>query len=85
MQSMERQKGENALREEPEIKLAIADARIAWVLDHPHMSDSLKRALRTADGLNPMAMQNDIEMLRHLITPWVQAQIEIRMSPLQLL
>lgn len=76
-----------ALRQEPEIQLAIADARIAWVLDHPHTSDWLKQALRAADGLDHMAMQNDIEMLRHLIMPRTRAQIEIEieMSPLQLL
>ena len=60
--------------------LAIAEARIAWVLDHPAMSDWLKQALRAAEGLDPTALQNDLEMLRHLITPRSQAQIEISMT-----
>ncbi len=70
------------VRQDPEIKLAVADARIAWVLEHPHMSDWLKQALRTADGLDPIGLQNDVEMLRHLIVPRSQAQIEITMTAL---
>lgn len=65
------------LRPEPEVILASMDARIAWVLDHPHTSDWLKQALRTADGLDPIALQNDVEMLKHLIVPRSQAQIDI--------
>ena len=70
------------VRQDPEIKLAVADARIAWVLEHPHMSDWLKQALLTADGLDPIGVQNDVEMLRHLIVPRSQAQIEITMTAL---
>ena len=33
------------LAQDPETMLAAADARIAWVLQHPHMSDWLKEAL----------------------------------------
>ena len=65
------------LRPEPEVILALMDARIAWVLDHPRTSDWLKHALRTADGLDPIALQNDVEMLKHLIVPRSQAQIDI--------
>ncbi|MDY7522816.1 hypothetical protein [Sphingomonas sp. 10B4] len=72
------------LRQEPEIMLAVADARIAWVLEHPHMSDWVKQALLTADGLDPIGLQNDVEMLRHLIVPRSQARIEIAMSPVHL-
>lgn len=68
------------VRQEPEIILAVADARIAWVLEHPHMSDWLKQALRTADRLDPIGLQNDVEMLRHLIVPRSQAQIDIAMT-----
>jgi hypothetical protein len=60
--------------------LAAADARIAWVLDHPHMSDWLKRALRMADGLDPVALQNDVEMLKQLIVSRAQAQIDLAMA-----
>ncbi|WP_231621641.1 hypothetical protein [Sphingomonas sp. 37zxx] len=69
-----------SVRQEPEVKLSIADARIAWVLNHPHMSDWVKQALRSADGLDPIALQNDVEMLRHLIAPRAEAQIEIAVT-----
>lgn len=65
---------------EPEALLAVAQARIAWVLDHPTMSDWLKQALRSADDVDPIALQNDVEMLRHLIVPRAQAQIEIAIT-----
>ncbi len=81
---MRREEKVRKLRQEPEAMLAVADARIAWVLDHPHMSDWLKQALRTADGLDPFGLQNDVEMLKHLILPRSQALIEIAMSPVHL-
>ena len=77
---MKRKERVRELRQEPEIMLAVADARIAWVLAHPHVSDWLKQALRTADGLDPIGLQNDVEMLQHLIMPRSQARIEIAMS-----
>ena len=72
------------LRQEPEIKLAVVDARISWVLEHPHMSDWLKQALRTADGLDPIDLQNDIEMLKYLVMTRSQARIELATSPADL-
>ena len=63
--------------QEPEALLAIAEAHISWVLDHPHMSEWLKHALRTAEGSDPTDLWNDVEMLRHLIVPRSQAKIEI--------
>ena len=71
------------MRQELENELAAADARIAWVLDHPQVSDWLKAALRTAVGLDPVRLQNDIEMLRQLIIARAQAQIEIAMTSAQ--
>ncbi|CAM3272570.1 hypothetical protein SPAN111604_14250 [Sphingomonas antarctica] len=68
------------VRQEPEIALAVADARIQWVLDHPHISDWLKHALRTAHGLDPIALQNDVEMLKHLIMQRSQARLGIALS-----
>jgi len=65
----------NTLRQEPEMMLAVAEARIAWVLDHPHMSDWLKQALRLADSLDPIALQNDVEILKHTLIPHAQARI----------
>ena len=67
--------------QEYEITLGVADFRIAWVLDHPRVSDWLKQALRTADGLDPIALQNDVELLRHLIVSRSQARIDGAMSP----
>lgn len=65
---------------EPEALLAIAQTRISWVLDHPHMSEWLKQALRSAHGRDPVALQNDVELLRHLIGPRSQAQLQISAS-----
>ncbi|MBP2277654.1 MULTISPECIES: hypothetical protein [Sphingomonas] len=67
-------------RQEPEILRSRANARIAWVLNHPHMSDWLKAALRSAQALDPIAIQNDIEILRHLITLRVNAEVELALS-----
>lgn len=68
------------VRQEPETTLAIAEARIEWALHHPHLSDWLKAALRSAKGLDPIAIQNDVEMLRHLIGMRASAEIEITMN-----
>ena len=67
------------VRPEPEIGLAIAKARIAWALDHPGISDWLKAALRTANDLDPVAVENDVEMLRFLITGRATAEIAVSM------
>lgn len=66
--------------QEPEVALAIAEARIDWALNHPQTSDWLKAALLAAQGLDPVAIQNDVEMLRHLIAQRATAEIEIAMS-----
>jgi hypothetical protein len=80
MQSTSRGEGVREVRREPEIVLAVADARIAWVLEYPHMSAWLKQALRSADGLDPIGLQNDVERLGHLIVTRSQARIEIAMA-----
>jgi len=67
-------------RQEPEILRSIANARIDWVLANPHMSAWLKAALISAEGLDPVAIQNDIEMLRHLIAMRANAEIEIALG-----
>lgn len=67
----------NSHKPEPEIMLAVAEARIAWVLDHPHMSDWLKQGLRMAAGCDPIALQNDIEILKSLLMSHAQVRIEI--------
>lgn len=68
------------VRQEPEILRSIANAHINWVLDHPHMSPWLKETLRSAQGLDPVALQNDIEMLRHLIGLRANAEVEIAVN-----
>ena len=82
VQSMSRQVTPFA-RQEPEILRSLANARIEWVLNHPHMIDWLKAALRSAKGLDPVAILNDIEMLRHLITLRANAEIEIAVGQAQ--
>jgi hypothetical protein len=70
--------------QELDAMLAVADARIAWVLDHPQMSGWIKQAIRSADGLDPVSLQNDVEILRELITSRAQLQIEIELASTQL-
>lgn len=74
---MKRERRADASRHEPEIMLAVAEARIAWVIDHQHMSEWLKLALRSADGLDPIVLKNDLEMLCHLVMRRAHAQVEI--------
>lgn len=69
------------VRQEPEILRAIANARIDWVLRHPGMSNWLKGALRSAASLDPLAIQNDVEMLRHLIALRASAEAETALAP----
>lgn len=67
-------------RQEPEILRSIAQARIAWVLNHPHMSDWLKSALRAATQRDPTDVQNDIEILRHLFASCADAEVALALS-----
>jgi hypothetical protein len=48
-----------------------ADGRIAWLLDHPLVSDWLKEALRHVAAGDPIVVANEIEMLRHVV--WLRA------------
>ncbi|MET3712734.1 hypothetical protein ABIC65_003452 [Sphingomonas trueperi] len=50
---------------EPEVEIAAIDRRIAWVLAHPGTSPWLQAALVE----DPLAIANDVEMLRHLLLP----------------
>lgn len=65
---------------EPELSLAVARSRIAWILDHPDTSCWLKDAVRSACLRDPVAVQNDVEMLRHLILPYATAQIKLSLD-----
>ena len=53
------------------------NARIAWVLDQPHISDWLKQALRMADEHDPIMIQNEIEMLTALLLPRSAIKVQI--------
>jgi len=77
---MSREERVRGVRLEPEILLAVADARIAWVLKHLHMSARLKKALRKADAPDPIGLQNDVGMLGPLIVPRSQARTEAAMA-----
>jgi hypothetical protein len=72
------------MKPHPETPVADADARIAWVLDHPHVSDWLKHAIRTSEGLDPITLQNEIEILRQLIRFRAHAQSEVLATPVPL-
>jgi hypothetical protein len=53
-----------------------AERRIAWVLDHPHVSAWLKASLRAALPCDPVMVANDVEMLRELLRFRTDAIIE---------
>lgn len=57
----------------PKAASADLDRRIAWVLEHPHTSDWLKGALRAALDTDPIAVANDVELLKHLLIPRASA------------
>lgn len=63
------------VRQEPEVLLAIADKRIEWVLNNPHMSSWIKMVVKSTIDRDPIALQNDLEVLSHLIRARTQAQI----------
>lgn len=72
----------DATLHEPEIILATARTRIAWLLANSGTSAWLKTALRAADGQDPISLQNDIELLRLLIAPLAHCPIEVATQPL---
>lgn len=54
---------------EPEVEIAAIGRRIAWVLAHPGTSPWLRAALEAALAQDPVAVANDVELLRHLLLP----------------
>ncbi|WP_333571526.1 hypothetical protein [Sphingomonas sp.] len=54
---------------EPEVELAGIERRISWVLAHSGTSPWLRAALEAALAEDPVAIANDVEMLRHLLLP----------------
>lgn len=75
-----RQARSRRLRPEPELALARADAHIAWALAQPQVSGWLQAALRSARDHDPLTLQNDIELLRHLALPYARAATEAQME-----
>ena len=66
-----------AIKESTAQKINVAEQRIAWTINHPDMSGWLKEALRTALEQDPVAVLNDLEILKDLINLWADAQIEL--------
>ena len=60
-----------------EIDLLSTERRIARALVHPAFSEWLKQALRSALDRDPTALGNDLELLEHLLRPWVEARIAV--------
>lgn len=72
------------MKHEPETVIAITNARIRYLLESPNISDWLKTALRAADGHDPIKLQNEIEILRHVIGPISQTDIDVAMTPISI-
>lgn len=72
------------MKHEPETVIAITNARIRHLLESPNVSDWLKTALRAADGHDPITLQNEIEILRHVIGPISQTDIDVSMRPISI-
>jgi hypothetical protein len=72
------------MKHEPETVIAITNARIKYLLESPNISDWLKTALRAADGHDPIKLQNEIEILRHVIGPISQTDIDVAMTPISI-
>lgn len=72
------------MKHEPETVVAIANGRIRHLLESPHVSDWLKTALRAADGHDPITLQNEIEILRHVILPLSQTGSDVALRPISL-
>ena len=58
-----------------------SEAHIRSALAHPAFSEWLKQALRSALDRDPTALGNDLELLEHLLRPWVEARIAIEQHP----
>ena len=70
------------MKHEPETVIAITNARIRYLLNSPNVSDWLKTALRAADGHDPITLQNEIEILRHVIAPVLRSDNDTAMKPI---
>ena len=58
-----------------QMDLLNAERRIRDALLHPAFSDWLKQALRSALERDPIALANDLELLGHLLRPWIDAHM----------
>lgn len=61
--------------------LDTADAHIEWVLANRQTSDWLKQALVSALDREPVAVLNDLEMLRVLLGRRCRCLIELSIDP----
>ena len=72
------------MKHEPETVIAITNARIRQLLDSPNVNDWLKTALRAADGHDPITLQTEIEILRHVIAPMSRTDHDVAMRPISI-
>ena len=72
------------MKNEPETVIAITNARIRHLLESPIVSDWLKTALRAADGHDPIKLQNEIKILRHVIGSISQTDLDVAMTPISI-
>ena len=72
------------MKHEPETVIAITNARIKHLLESPNVSDWLKTTLRAADGHDPITLQTEIEILRHVIGPISQTDLDVAMTPISI-
>lgn len=52
------------------------DAHIAWLLEHPGISDWLKAALRSARECDPIVLNNDLQLLSFVLGRQIEAEIK---------
>jgi hypothetical protein len=75
---------EDIVAERTDLVLAEANAKIAALRPSPHASNWLKTALTAFEGFDAVTLQNDIEILRSIVTPVASGESEIAMQPFSL-
>jgi hypothetical protein len=66
-----------SISDDPELTL---EERIAWILANPRSSAWLKQALESANGRDPVAVLNDLEILNLLLRKKAEASIQNALS-----
>lgn len=59
------------------------DAHIAWLLEHPGVSDWLKAALRSARECDPIVLNSELHLLSFVLGRRVEAQIKAALEALR--